>query len=111
LEFSANLSLGWEGAKVRRHRGSRKRRRHSCCGRARKERRSRRSVGVQACSKRSSGSFAARNGISQAAYFNWKKYGGLLPDEMRRLKAPGDENGRLEMIVADPTPDRETVSG
>ena len=27
-------------------------------------------------------------GISQATYFNWKKrYGGLLPDEMRRLKA------------------------
>ena len=26
--------------------------------------------------------------ISQATYFNWKKrYGGLLPDEMRRLKA------------------------
>jgi putative transposase len=27
-------------------------------------------------------------GISQATYFNWKKkYAGLLPDEMRRLKA------------------------
>lgn len=27
-------------------------------------------------------------GISQATYFNCKKrYGGLLPDEMRRLKA------------------------
>lgn len=26
-------------------------------------------------------------GISQATYFNWKKkYAGLLPDEMRRLK-------------------------
>ena len=25
-------------------------------------------------------------GISQATYFNWKKqYGGLLPDEMRRM--------------------------
>jgi putative transposase len=33
-----------------------------------------------------------KSGISQAAYFNWrKKYGGLLPDEMRRLKAPEDE--------------------
>ena len=30
-------------------------------------------------------------GISQATYFNWKKlYGGLLPDEMRRLKALKD---------------------
>jgi putative transposase len=27
-------------------------------------------------------------GISQVTYFNWKKrYGGLLPDEMRRLNA------------------------
>ncbi len=41
-------------------------------------------------------------GISQATYFNWKKrYGGLLPDEMRRLKALEDENGRLKKIVAD----------
>jgi len=34
-------------------------------------------------------------GISQATYSNWKrKYGGLLPDEMRRLKALEDENTR-----------------
>lgn len=40
-------------------------------------------------------------GISQATYFNWKKrYGGLLPDEMRWLKALEDENGRLKKIVA-----------
>ena len=40
-------------------------------------------------------------GISQATYFNWKKrYGGLLPDEMRRLKALEDENSRLKKIVA-----------
>jgi putative transposase len=50
-------------------------------------------------------------GISQATYFNWKKrYGGLLPDEMRRLKAIEDENGRLKKIVADLTLDREMVS-
>jgi putative transposase len=49
---------------------------------------------------------------SQATYFNWKKrYGGLLPDEMRRLKALEDENGRLKKIVADLTLDREMVSG
>ena len=29
-----------------------------------------------------------KGGISSAMYFNWKKkYAGLLPDEMRRLKA------------------------
>lgn len=49
-------------------------------------------------------------GISQATYFNWKKkYGGLLPDEMRRLKALEDENIRLKKIVADLTLDREML--
>jgi putative transposase len=49
-------------------------------------------------------------GISQATYFNWKKkYGGLLPDEMRRLKVLEDENGRLKKIVADLTLDREML--
>jgi putative transposase len=34
-------------------------------------------------------------GISQATYFNWKrKYAGLMPDEMQRLKALEDETGR-----------------
>ncbi len=34
-------------------------------------------------------------GISQAMFFNWKKkYGGPLPDEIRRLKALEDENTR-----------------
>ena len=36
-------------------------------------------------------------GISQATYFNWKKkYDGLLPTEMRRLKQLEDENGKLQ---------------
>lgn len=43
-------------------------------------------------------------GISQATYFNWrKKYAGLLPDEMPRLKALEDESNRLKKIVADLT--------
>ena len=41
-------------------------------------------------------------GISQATYFNWKKrYGGLLPDEMRRLRALEDENSKLKRLLAD----------
>jgi putative transposase len=49
-------------------------------------------------------------GISQSTCFGWKKrYGGLPPDEMRRLKAPEDENTRLKTIVADPTLDREML--
>ena len=49
-------------------------------------------------------------GISQATYFNWKKkYAGLLPTEMRRLRELEDENSRLKKIVADLTLDRETL--
>lgn len=49
-------------------------------------------------------------GISQATYFNWKKkYGGLLPTEMRRLKQLEDENSRLKKIVADLSLDREML--
>ena len=41
-------------------------------------------------------------GISEATYFNWKKkYDGLLPDEMRRLKQLEDENSKLKKLVAD----------
>jgi len=49
-------------------------------------------------------------GISQATYFNWKKkYDGLLPTEMRRLKQLEDENGRLKRIVADLSLDKEML--
>jgi len=50
-------------------------------------------------------------GIGQSTYFAWKKkYGGLLPDEMRRLKQLEDESARLKRIVADLTLDRQMVS-
>ncbi|KCZ47487.1 transposase IS3 [Hyphomonas sp. CY54-11-8] len=49
-------------------------------------------------------------GISQATYFNWKKkYGGLLPSEMKRLRELEEENSRLKRIVADLTLDREIL--
>jgi putative transposase len=49
-------------------------------------------------------------GISQETYFNWnKKYAGLLPTEMKRLKQLEDENARLKKIVADLTLDREML--
>lgn len=51
-----------------------------------------------------------KSGISQATYFNWKKkYAGLLPTEMKRLKQLEDENSRLKKIVADLTLDREML--
>lgn len=49
-------------------------------------------------------------GISQAPYFNWRrKYDGLLPTEMRRLKQLEDENGKLKKLVADLSLDREML--
>ena len=49
-------------------------------------------------------------GISQATYFNWKKkYDGLMPDEMRRLKQLEDENAKLKKLVADLSLDREML--
>ena len=49
-------------------------------------------------------------GISPATYFNWKKrYAGLLPTEMKRLKQLEDENSRLKKIVADLTLEREML--
>ena len=49
-------------------------------------------------------------GISQATYFSWKKrYYGLLPPEMRRLKQLEDENTKLRKLVADLSLDREML--
>ena len=49
-------------------------------------------------------------GISQATYFNWKKkYDGLLPTEMRRLKQLEDENSKLRKLVTDLSLDKEML--
>lgn len=40
-------------------------------------------------------------GISIQTYYRWrKKYGGLMPSEMKRLKLLEEENARLKMLVA-----------
>ena len=49
-------------------------------------------------------------GISRATYFAWrKKFAGLLPTEMRRLKQLEDENARLRKLVADLSLDKEML--
>jgi putative transposase len=41
-------------------------------------------------------------GISQQTFYNWKKrYGGLDPTELRRLRQLEEENTKLKKIVAD----------
>lgn len=49
-------------------------------------------------------------GISEATYYNWrKKYGGLMPSEMKRLKQLDEENRRLKKLVADLSLDKEML--
>ena len=49
-------------------------------------------------------------GISEASFYAWrKKYGGLLPSEMKRLKQLEEENQRLKKLVADLSLDREML--
>lgn len=49
-------------------------------------------------------------GISEATYYNWKrKYGGLNPSEVRRLKMLEDENRRLKQMVADLSLDKHML--
>jgi len=49
-------------------------------------------------------------GISPATYFNWKKkYAGMLPTDMKKLRELEDENKRLKKIVADLTLDNEML--
>ena len=49
-------------------------------------------------------------GISEATYYMWrKKYGGLMPSEMKRLKQLEEENSKLKRIVADLALDKEML--
>jgi putative transposase len=49
-------------------------------------------------------------GISAASFYAWrKKYGGLMPSEMKRLKQLEEENQRLKKLVADLSLDEEML--
>lgn len=49
-------------------------------------------------------------GISQQTYYRWrKKYAGLMPSELRRLKQLEEENNRLKRMVADLSLDKEML--
>jgi putative transposase len=56
------------------------------------------------------GEVCRKAGISQATFYAWrKKYAGLLPTEMRRLRALEDENARLKKLVAELSLDKEML--
>jgi len=53
------------------------------------------------------GEVCRKAGISEATFYNWrKKYAGLVPSEMKRLRQLEDENGKLKKLVADLSLDR-----
>jgi len=46
-------------------------------------------------------------GISADTFYNWrKKYAGLMPSEMKRLRQLEEESGKLKKLVAGLSPDR-----
>jgi putative transposase len=46
-------------------------------------------------------------GVAQQTCYRWrKKYGGLMPSEVKRLKQLEEENRRLKEMVADLSPDK-----
>jgi len=49
-------------------------------------------------------------GIAEQTFYNWKKrYGGLGPSEVRRLKQLEEENRRLKQMVADLSLDKHML--
>jgi len=49
-------------------------------------------------------------GISEQTFYRWKKrYGGLMPSEVRKLKQLEEENKRLKRLVADLSLDKEML--
>lgn len=49
-------------------------------------------------------------GISEATFYAWRKrYGGLSPSELKRLKALEKENAQLKRLVADLALDKQIL--
>jgi len=57
------------------------------------------------------GDLARKHVVSEATLYNWKaKYGGLEVSEGKRLRALGDENGRLKRRLAEAMLDNPVLS-
>ena len=56
------------------------------------------------------GEVCRKAGISDATFYNWrKKYGGMMPSEVKRLKQLEEENSRLKRLVADLSLDKSML--
>ncbi len=48
------------------------------------------------------GEVCRKAGISDATFYNWRKrYGGLMPSEVKKLRQLEEENAKLKRLVAD----------
>ena len=48
------------------------------------------------------GEVCRKAGISDATFYNWRKrYGGLMPSEIKKLRQLEEENAKLKRLVAD----------
>lgn len=48
------------------------------------------------------GEVCRKAGISEATFYNWrKKYAGLMPSEIKRLRQLEEENAKLKRLMAD----------
>ena len=56
------------------------------------------------------GQVCCKAGISEATFYAWrKKYAGLMPSQMRRLRQLEEENTKLKRLVADLSLDKAMV--
>ncbi len=52
----------------------------------------------------------SKYGVSQQTFYRWrKKYGGLAPSELQRLKELERENTQLKKLVADLSLDKQIL--
>ena len=71
---------------------------------------------VELARGRTIGQICKKLAVSEQTYYRWRReYGGIRPDQARRLKALERENKRLKKLVADLSLDndilREAASG
>jgi putative transposase len=56
------------------------------------------------------GEVTLKMGISEQTFYRWKKkFGGLMPSEVRKLRQLEEENARLRRLVADLSLDKEML--
>ena len=56
------------------------------------------------------GEVCRKTGISEATFYTWrKKYAGLMPSEMRRLRQLEEDNAKLKRLVADLSLDKPRI--